>query len=73
MSDNKGTSNVITLRPSTLQKAYEEAASLKLKTWVMVALTTDDNLKVWGPERCNFIEMLGMIEYSKTQLEQEVK
>jgi hypothetical protein len=62
-------SNVVQLRKSSLRKAFEEAESIKLKTWVLVTLSEEDKLKVWGPEHFNFIEMLGMIEYAKMEME----
>jgi hypothetical protein len=72
MNEEKEPSNVVMLRPSTLQKACEEASATKPLTWVLVVLTPDEKVKVWGPEGFNLIEMLGMIEYSKSQMEQNI-
>lgn len=42
---------------------------MKPKVWLVLGMN-DDNIRVIGPEGFDIVQMYGMIEYAKTQIEQ---
>lgn len=73
---SNGKPNVIYLKRSKVRDAIDELDALKARAWVAVAIIDngpdkDETIRVYGPEGFDFITMLGMIEYSKSQMEQK--
>jgi len=72
--DKKGSnvSNIVLLRKSALHKAIEEVSDIKPDRWIVVGVSQDNNrVKAIGPERFDIVEMLGMLEYAKMNIEAE--